>query len=64
MIRPELREKFKKLYKEKFNIDLSEEDATELFGDFINLMKIVLKPDPKPVNPENNHQERRNYETL
>ncbi|HLL60245.1 MAG TPA: hypothetical protein VK338_00875 [Candidatus Nitrosocosmicus sp.] len=63
MIRPELREKFNKLYKEKFNIDLTEEEATEMFGDFINLMKVVLKPDLEAKEPEI-YQERREHETI
>lgn len=44
MISEELLEKFKRLYQEKFNILLSDEEATEMTTDFLNLMKVLTKP--------------------
>lgn len=45
-------EKFKKLYKDKYNITLSDEETTELATHFLNLMEILIRPKPKakPVN--------------
>lgn len=41
-------EKFKKLYKDKYNITLSDEEITELATHFLNLMEILIRPKPKP----------------
>ncbi|MBP7967543.1 hypothetical protein KAZ66_04710, partial [Candidatus Woesebacteria bacterium] len=46
MIRPELIEKFKKLYYEKFHIQLTNEQATPMFIDLVNLMEVLLRPNP------------------
>lgn len=46
MINQEIREKFKKLYYEKFDITLSNEEATKMATDLINLVKVLLKPEP------------------
>lgn len=35
-------EKFKRLYLVKYNIELSEEKATELFTQFLTLMKVLI----------------------
>ena len=58
MISNEMLEKFKKLYLEKYNISLTNEEATRMATDLVNLMRILLKPD----NPS--QEERRQYETL
>lgn len=47
MISQELLDKFKKLYLEQFNITLTEEEATGMATDLVNLMKVILKPEPK-----------------
>ncbi len=47
MISKKLLEKFKKLYLEKFGVQLTDEKATRAFTDLINLMKVLLEPDPK-----------------
>lgn len=47
MVSQELLDKFKKLYLDKYNITLSDEEATELTTHFLNLMKILIKPKPK-----------------
>jgi len=46
MISKEYLEKFKKLYRTKYGIVLSEEEATELATHFLNLMRILIKRDP------------------
>ena len=47
MVNEVLLEKFKKLYKDKYNIILSDEEATELATQFLTLMKILIKPEQK-----------------
>lgn len=39
----ELLEKFKKLYLDKYGIELTNEEATRMSTDLINLMKVLLK---------------------
>ena len=56
----EIRDKFKKLYYEKFGISLTDEEATEMASDLINLMKVLLKP-TKPRTSVKQIQERRAY---
>lgn len=50
-------EKFKKLYKDKYNITLSDEETTELATHFLNLMEILIRPKPK-AKPVNAHIEQ------
>ncbi len=61
MITNELRDKFKKLYYEKFSITLSDEEATVMAMDLVNLMKVLLMPNNKverlPVSPKSPHHE-------
>jgi hypothetical protein len=64
MIDNELREKFKKLYFEKFNIALSDEEATLMATDLINLVKVLLKPVPKTNQVTIPEEERRYHETI
>ncbi len=47
MIRKEYLDKFKKLYKDKYEITLSDEEATDLATHFLNLMEILIKPKAK-----------------
>ena len=66
MISKEYLEKFRKLYKDKYNITLSDEETTELATHFINLMEILIKPKSKIENQINNQtyiSERRQYAT-
>ncbi len=56
MISKELLQKFKTLYQEQFNISLTDEEATKMATDLVNLMRVLLKPDPKPTTDEA-HQE-------
>ena len=44
MVSTEFLDKFKKLYKDKYNITLSDEEATRLGTHFLNLMRILIKP--------------------
>jgi hypothetical protein len=48
MIRKEFLDKFKKLYKEKYSIELTDEETTELAQHFLNLMDILIHPKHKP----------------
>ena len=61
MITNELRDKFKKLYYEKFSITLSDEEATAMAMDLVNLVKVLLKPSNNvkvlPVSQESPHHE-------
>lgn len=47
MVNEVLLDKFKKLYQEKYNVILNDEEATELATQFLNLMKILVKPERK-----------------
>ena len=51
MIRKEFLDKFKKLYQDKYNITLDDEQATELATHFLNLMEILIKPKVARRNP-------------
>lgn len=52
MVNQAILEKFKKLYKDKYNIILSDEEATDLATQFLNLMKVLIIPEKKkPINP-------------
>ncbi len=68
MISKEYLDKFKKLYKDKYNITLTDEETTELATHFLNLMEILIRPKPKNiiVNQSTNQvslPERRQYAT-
>jgi hypothetical protein len=68
MISKEYLDKFKKLYKDKYEITLSDEQATELATHFLNLMEILIRPKPKmnTVEPKvitSSELERRQYAT-
>ncbi len=45
MVKQAILDKFKRLYEEKYNITLSDEEVTDLATKFINLMKILITPD-------------------
>lgn len=64
MISKELVEKFKKLYCEKFNTTPTDEEATKMVTDLINLMRILLKPDPKGDDSTVYPKERRQDEAV
>lgn len=64
MISKEILGKFKKLYKEKYDVDLTDEQTTQLASDLVNLMRVLLKPEPKTVPNETQLEERRIDETI
>ncbi len=64
MISNESLEQFKKIYLEKFNIVLTQEESTQMATDLINLMRVLLKPDPIVNNDDSSHEERGQDETI
>lgn len=56
MVSKELLDQFKMIYKEEFNVTISDEEATEMSTELVNLMKVLLKPDPNPEPEENSDQ--------
>lgn len=52
MVNKELLDKFKSLYKRKFDINLSDEEATKMATDLVNLIRILIKPLPRQDNNE------------
>lgn len=47
MISKELRDKFKALYKQKYDVDLTDEETTAMTNDLVNLMKLLLRSKSK-----------------
>ena len=64
MISNDILAKFKKLYYEKFNISLSDEETTQMANDLVNLMKVLLEPDSEEVTSESYNEERRQDEII
>jgi len=56
MVSKELLNEFKMIYKEEFNVAITDEEATEMSTELVNLMKVLLKPDPIP-EPENKNNQ-------
>lgn len=50
MLTRESLEKFKRIYQEQFNVTLTDEEATLMATDFLNMMKILVSPDPQDVD--------------
>lgn len=44
MVSKELLDKFKSLYQRKFDITLTDEEATKMATDLVNLMRILVSP--------------------
>ncbi|MCG3206312.1 MAG: hypothetical protein KCHDKBKB_03047 [Elusimicrobia bacterium] len=66
MISKEYLDKFKKLYKDKYDITLTDEEATELANHFLNMMEVLIKPKQKRLRSiQNNNvsEERSTYAT-
>ena len=61
MIRKEYLDKFKKLYQDKYNIILDDEQTTELATHFLNLMEILIKPKSIRKNANTGIATRRDY---
>jgi hypothetical protein len=66
MISKEYLDKFKKLYKDKYEITLTDEEATELANHFLNMMGVLIKPKQKrsrSIQNNNVSVERSTYAT-
>jgi len=64
MISKEYLDKFKRLYKDKYDITLSDEEATELATHFLNMMEVLIRPKQKRqqnLNKSNTSEERSTY---
>lgn len=64
MISKEYLDKFKRLYKDKYDITLSDEEATELATHFLNMMEVLIRPKQKSqknLNKRNTPEERSTY---
>lgn len=64
MISKEYLDKFKRLYKDKYDITLSDEEATELATHFLNMMEVLIRPKQKRqqnLNKSNSPKERSAY---
>lgn len=61
MLSNEIIQKFKNLYQTKFNVVITDEEATQMASDLVNLMQLLLKPDKKEV--EETTEERSQNET-
>lgn len=64
MISAEMLDKFKKLYLDKYKISLTNEEAIEMATALVNLMGILLKPEPKVSTGESTQDERRRDEAI
>ncbi len=56
MISKEVIEKFKSLYQKKYDVVLTDEEATEMTTSFLNLMRVLIYPKSKP-SPIESYQE-------
>ena len=66
MISKEYLDKFKKLYKDKYEITLTDDEATELANHFLNMMEVLIKPKQKrsrSIQNNNVSVERSTYAT-
>ena len=64
MVNNEIRDKFKKLYLEKFGIELTDEEATLMSTDLVNLVKVLLRNTHKPTSVLPVHNESPQNETF
>lgn len=65
MVSRELLDEFKIICKEEFNVNITDEEATEMSTELVNLMKVLLKPesDPEITTNSEDMEERRSNET-
>jgi len=66
MISKEYLDKFKKLYKDKYDITLTDEEATDLANHFLNMMEVLIRPKQKraqSIQNKNASEERSTYAT-
>lgn len=64
MVNRELLEEFKIIYKEQFNVSITDEEATAMTRDLVNLMKVLLKPSSNPQTSDEDEEERRTDESI
>lgn len=64
MVSNEIREKFKKLYQEKFDIVLTDEEATQMTTDLVTLVKVLVRPDVKTTHETQPREEGRTNEAI
>ena len=64
MLSKEILDKFNKLYKDKYDIDLTNEQTTKLANDLVNLMRILMKPEVKKEEQKEVIEEGRINETI
>lgn len=64
MLSKEILDKFNKLYKDKYDIDLTNEQTTKLANDLVNLMRILMKPEVKKEEQKEVTEEGRINETI
>lgn len=64
MVSKKILEKFKRLYQEKFNISLTDEETTQMATDLVNLMRVLLEPEDELNENKSEHTERRHDETI
>jgi hypothetical protein len=46
----EISDKFKNLYQKQFSVMLTDEEATKMATDLLNLMRVLIRPIPKQNN--------------
>ena len=64
MLSKEILDKFNKLYKDKYDIDLTNEQTTKLANDLVNLMRILMKSEVKKEEQKELIEEGRINETI
>ncbi len=52
MVSKEQLDKFKSLYQRKYKTSLTDEEATKMTTDLLNLMRVLIKPLPKQSSNE------------
>lgn len=62
MVNKEILDKFKRLYQEKYDIVLTDEEAIEKATTFLNLMKVLIYPKPKLINNQETTEVERQHE--
>lgn len=63
MVSRELLDKFKMIYKEEFDVTITDEEATEMSTELVNLMKVLFKTDPVGAEEDSSLEEGEPDET-
>ncbi len=64
MVTKEIHEKFKRLYREKYDIVLTDEEVTEKLTSFLNVMKVLIYPEPKVKESQEASEKEVQNETI